>query len=194
MISGSFGYDRFSDTFNPFIQAFAERAQRGQRISHIVLRDCRDIKMDLDLENLRTDAQRITDVSFQKINSLGLRMRSASERTLTLVFDEIQNTEVSGSINQRDLVLKMFFRNRQPQNLRPQGSVTFTNLELEPTLSLVNLQNLAEFTVTNSYFRRVEQVDFRGVAKCHNTEDTASFYRPEVQCSVENLFSNEYRR
>ena len=150
--------------------------------------------MDLDLENLRTDAQRITDVSFQKMTSLGLRMRSASERTLTIVFDEIQNTEVSGGINQRDLVLKMFFRNRQPQNLRPQGSVTFTNLELEPTLSLVNLQNLAEFTVTNSYFRRVEQVDFRGVAKCHNTEDTASFYRPEVQCSVENLFNNEYRR
>ena len=192
LLSGSFGFERFSDIFNPYIRAFADKG-RGQRISLIVLRDCRDVKIDLDLENLTNrDAHRITDVSFQNMASLGLRMRSASERALTIIFDEIKNTEVSGSLNQRDLVLKMFFRDRRSQ--RPQGSVTFTNLELESTLSLLNLMNLADFTVDNSYFRRVDEVDFRGVTRCHNTKDTASFYRPEVECSKENLFSSEYIR
>ena len=192
LLSGSFGFERFSDIFNPYIRAFADKG-RGQRISLIVLRDCRDVKIDLDLENLTNrDAHRITDVSFQNMASLGLRMRSASERALTIKFDEIKNTEVSGNLNQRDLVLKMFFRDRRSQ--RPQGSVTFTNLELEPTLSLLNLMNLADFTVDNSYFRRVDEVDFRGVTRCHNTRDAGSFYRPEVECSKENLFSSEYIR
>ena len=188
MFSDSFGYERFSDVFNPYIQAFAERS-RGQKISHIVLRNCGDIKIKLDLENLRTDAHRITDVSFQRMNSLGLLMQSASERSLTIVIENIQNTEVSGGLNQRDLVLKMYFR-----ELGSQGSVTFTNLDLEPTLSLVNLVNIADFTVTNSYFRRVDQVDFRGGTRCYNNEDTGGFYRTEVDCSKENLFSSEYRR
>ena len=188
LFSDSFGYERFSDVFNPYIQAFAERS-RGQKISHIVLRNCGDIKIKLDLENLRTDAHRITDVSFQRMNSLGLLMQSASERSLTIVIENIQNTEVSGGLNQRDLILKMYFR-----QLGSQGSVTFTNLELEPTLSLVNLVNIADFTVTNSYFRRVDQVDFRGGTRCYNTEDTGGFYRTEVDCSKENLFSSEYRR
>ena len=87
------------------------------------------------------------------MTSLSLRLGSASERSLTMVFEDIQSTEVSGGLSKRELSLKMFFR--QPRSGRAQGSVTFNSLDLEATLSLLNLQNVADFTVTNSYFRQV---------------------------------------
>ena len=35
----------------------------------------------------------------------------------------------------------------------------------------------------------------RGVTKCHNSADNSnSFYRTDVECSKENLFSGEYKR
>ena len=73
---GTFGFEKFSEIFNPYINAFVVGNRPvSQQISHIVLRNCRDINLELDIINLRRDGARITDLSFQNINTLNIRFR-----------------------------------------------------------------------------------------------------------------------
>ena len=41
----------------------------------VVLRNCGSVRLDLDLASLRRDAARITDLSFQSMDSLTIRFR-----------------------------------------------------------------------------------------------------------------------
>ena len=41
----------------------------------VVLRNCGTVRLDLDLASLRRDAARITDLSFQSMDSLTIRFR-----------------------------------------------------------------------------------------------------------------------
>ena len=73
---GTFGYEKLSEIFNPYIRAFAiSNKPRDQRISHIVLRNCKDLKLELDLDRIYREAAAITDLSFQSVNSLDLKFR-----------------------------------------------------------------------------------------------------------------------
>jgi len=190
---GTFGFEKFSEIFNPYINAFVVGNRPvSQQISHIVLRNCRDINLELDLINLRRDGARITDLSFQNINTLNIRFSNIVERRLNMIFDNIISTELSGSLQSTDLELRMFFR--EPKSR--QGSVIFNNINIAATISVLNLQDVAHLTVANSYFRQIRDLEIiqRTVrTKCHNTVDN-SFYSRDVDCSKENLFYAEYQR
>jgi len=189
---GTFGFEKFSEIFNPYINAFVVGNRPvSQQISHIVLRNCRDINLELDLINLRRDGARITDLSFQNINTLNIRFSNIVERRLNMIFDNIISTELSGSLQSTDLELRMFFR--EPKSR--QGSVIFNNINIAATISVLNLQDVAHLTVANSYFRQIRDLEIiqRTVrTKCHNTVDN-SFYSRDVDCSKENLFYAEYQ-
>jgi len=190
---GTFGFEKFSEIFNPYINAFVVGNRPvSQQISHIVLRNCRDINLELDLINLRRDGARITDLSFQNINTLNIRFSNIVERRLNMIFDNIISTELSGSLQSTDLELRMFFR--EPKSR--QGSVIFNNINVAATINVLNLQDVAHLTVANSYFRQIRDLEIiqRTVrTKCHNTVDN-SFYSRDVDCSKENLFYAEYQR
>ena len=64
--------------FNPFLASFASSSRpASHKISHIILSNCRNqnINLDLDLENLRSGAARLTDISFENINQLSVELR-----------------------------------------------------------------------------------------------------------------------
>ena len=64
--------------FNPFLDSFSSTSRPvSQKISHIILSNCQNqnINLQLDLANLRTDAARLTDISFEKINKLTVELR-----------------------------------------------------------------------------------------------------------------------
>ena len=76
--AGTFGTERFSAVFNPYLASFASSSRPvSQKISHIILSACnnQNINLQLDLENLRTDAARLTDISFENINKLSVELR-----------------------------------------------------------------------------------------------------------------------
>ena len=76
--AGTFGTLLFSSLFNPYLASFASTSRPvSQKISHIILSSCpnQNINLLLDLANLRTDAARLTDISFEKINKLTVELR-----------------------------------------------------------------------------------------------------------------------
>ena len=78
LAAGTFGTERFSSVFNPFLASFDSSSRPvSQKISHIILSNCRNqnINLDLDLENLRSSAARLTDISFENINQLSVELR-----------------------------------------------------------------------------------------------------------------------
>ena len=48
----------------------------------VVLRNCGSVRLDLDLASLRRDAARITDLSFQSMDSLTIRFRLGRGRVI----------------------------------------------------------------------------------------------------------------
>ena len=78
LAAGTFGTERFSSVFNPFLASFASSSRPvSHKISHIILSNCRNqnINLELDLENLRSGAARLTDISFENINQLSVELR-----------------------------------------------------------------------------------------------------------------------
>lgn len=160
----------------------------------MVLRNCRDIRIELDLDNLRRDAARISHLSFQTIDSLMIQLRNINERSINMVFDDVLKTEFSGRISSPDLILNMYFRELRSS----QGSVTFNRVSIEATVKVLNLVNMAHLTVTSdSYFRRLEELEIRQssvATKCHSQLDNNNFYTPDVECNKDSLFSNSIIR
>ena len=48
----------------------------------VVLRNCGTVRLELDLASLRRDAARITDLSFQSMDSLTIRFRLGRGRVI----------------------------------------------------------------------------------------------------------------
>jgi len=189
---GTFGYEKLSEIFNPYIRAFAiSNKPRDQRISHIVLRNCKDLKLELDLDRIYREAAAITDLSFQSVNSLDLKFRDISGRSFNMVFEDITTTDFSGYISNRDLTMRMFFR--KPRSRR--SSVTFNNVNFEANFDVLNLQNVAHLIVANSHFRNInnlEIIEREQNTQCHDRVDN-SFYTTDVECSKDLFLVGDYQ-
>ena len=152
------------------------------------------MRIDLDLDNLRQDVVNLEDLSFIEFKSLKIKLNNInSVRSVRMVFTNIINTEFTGSITNTVPDLRMYFRELRTG----RAAVTFNNVNIEASIKLINLQDIAHFTVADSYFRAVEEFEVVNRqssvrTRCHDTVDN-NFYRPETDCSRE-LFSDNYRR
>merc|ERR1711936_390756 len=187
--AGTFGTERFSAVFNPYLASFASSSRPvSQKISHIILSACnnQNINLQLDLENLRTDAARLTDISFENINKLSVELRGLPQSQTNLIFTDILDTEVMGQLPDISTTVQMFFRQTRSQ----QSSVSFNKVNIQANVRLLNFQDVAHITVADSYFRQIELLEIREsrvATKCHDTLDQ-NFYRTDVDCNKENLF------
>ena len=57
----------------------------------VVLRNCGSVRLELDLASLRRDAARITDLSFQSMDSLTIRFRLGRGVVVLLVYCYLLN-------------------------------------------------------------------------------------------------------
>jgi len=187
--AGTFGTERFSSIFNPFLASFDSSSRPvSQKISHIILSNCRNqnINLELDLGNLRSTAARLTDISFENMNQLSVELRGVTQSHTNFIFTDILDTKIRGSLPDISSTVQMFFRQTRGQ----QSSVTFDRADIQSSLRLLNFQDVADITVSSSYFRQIESLEIRGsrlASKCHDTLDD-NFYRTDVECSKQELF------
>ena len=117
--------------------------------------------------------------------------RGVTESHTNFIFTDILDTRIRGSLPDISSTVQMFFRQTRSQ----QSSVTFDRADIQSSLRLLNFQDVADITVSSSYFRQIESLEIRGsrlASKCHDTLDD-NFYRTDVECSKQELFYRSSR-
>ena len=112
--------------------------------------------------------------------------RGLTQSHTNLIFTDILDTKIRGSLPDISSTVQMFFRQTRSQ----QSSVTFDRADIQSSVRLLNFQDVADITVAASYFRQIQSLEIRGsrlASKCHDTLDD-NFYRTDVECSKEELF------
>ena len=117
--------------------------------------------------------------------------RGLTQSHTNLIFTDILDTKIRGSLPDISSTVQMFFRQTRSQ----QSSVTFHRADIQSSIRLLNFQDVADITVASSHFRQIQSLEIRGsrlASKCHDTLDE-NFYRRDVECSKEKLFYGSSR-
>ena len=154
----------------------------SQRITHIILVNCKTINIILDLDRLDRDASDLSDVSFEDIADLNIEFRNLVQPRMKLVFTNIKSSQISGNIYNNNCTMEMFFRQLRKSD-RDESSVTFSNVNIQAKIQVLNFQDIGHVRVIDSHFDSIDTLDILHSTKCHT-----SYRNPEVKCSKEALF------
>jgi len=180
----SYREELFSDIFNPHLVPLSSYVRPvSQKITHIILSNCKTVRVTLDLDRVDRDATELTDVSFEYIENLNIKFRNIVQPRMRFVFTNIVLNQLSGSVSDRSSSLEMFFRQFDIVN-KDQTSVTFSNLNMESNIRLLNFQDIGHVRVIDSYFSNIDTLDILHSTKCYTSMDTYT----QVTCSKEQLF------
>jgi len=155
----------------------------SQKITHIILSNCKTVRITLDLDRVDRDVAELTDVSFEYIENLNIKFMNIVEPRMKFVFTNIVRNQLSGSVSDRSSSLEMFFRQFNIAS-KDQTSVTFLNLNIESNIRLLNFQDIGHVRVIDSYFSNIDTLDILHSTKCHTSVDSYT----QVTCSKEQLF------
>ena len=158
---------------------------RPKKFTHIILVNCKTIRIILDLDTLDKDVSEITDVSFEDIENLSVQFRRIVQAKMRFVFTNIVSNQLSGSISGRSSNLEMFFRQFNTAD-KDQTSVTFMNIDIQANIRLLNFQDIGHVRVVDSHFDNIDTLDILHSTKCHTGLD--NYRGEEVACSKEALF------
>ena len=173
----------FSEIFNPQLRSFSSYIRpMSQRITHIILVNCKTINIILDLDRLDRDASDLSDVSFEDIADLNIEFRNLVQSRMKLVFTNIKSSQISGNIYNNNCTMEMFFRQLKKSD-RDETSVTFSNVNIQAKIQVLNFQDIGHVRVIDSHFDSIDTLDILHSTKCHT-----SYRNPEVKCSKEALF------
>ena len=173
----------FSEIFNPQLRSFSSYIRpMSQRITHIILVNCKTINIILDLDRLDRDASDLSDVSFEDIADLNIEFRNLVQSRMKLVFTNIKSSQISGNIYNNNCTMEMFFRQLKKSD-RDETSVTFSNVNIQAKIQVMDFQDIGHVRVIDSHFDSIDTLDILHSTKCHT-----SYRNPEVKCSKEALF------
>ena len=178
----TFGEEFFSEIFNPQLSSHVQSS--FEKITHIMIGQCSNIRIILDLYNVNKEVSELTDISFDNIENLSVKFRNLAQPRMRFVFTNIMFNQLSGSISGRNSMLEMFFRQILKED-QDQTSVTFRNLNMESNIRLLNFQDIGHVRVIDSYFSNIDTFDILHSTKCYTSMDSYT----QVTCSKEQLFS-----
>ena len=181
----TFGEEYFSEIFNQQLASLSSIARPVSRvISHIMLSNCDDVKVILDLNRVDRDASDLTDISFENIENLSVRFEQLNHARI-FVFTNIISNKLSGRMPERSSSVKMYFRQQNPKK-KEQTSVAFQNIDIQSNIRLLNIQDIGEVRVVDSNFRNIDTLEIVHPTKCYTSMDT--FRDSEVACTKDALF------
>jgi len=184
----SFEEEYFSEIINPQLAQLSSFARPvSKTISHIILSNCKKLKIILDLDRVDSDASELTDISLEYIENLSVKFRNIVQPRMRFVFTNIMFNQLTGSISGRSNTIEMFFRQFNRAD-RDQTSVTFRNIDIQANIRLMNFQDIGHVRVVDSNFAKIDTLDLIPLQniKCHTSLE--SYRGSEVTCSKEELF------
>merc|ERR1712126_39969 len=161
-----------SDLLNPFLVDL--RIGMKSLVSHLMIVGCPILSITIDLAHLDRTTSAITDLSFEDIRQLKVKFSSLQESRIRLVFTNIEETILTGEIDERLSKIEMFFRAR---TLQRRPTVIFSRLRVVPTIRLLNFQDISEVRVEGCSFSEISPLDIVHPTVCHDRFEEESRVR-----------------
>ena len=168
-------------------------------MSHIVLKQCKNLDLLLDITNLDPIQYDITDLSFEYTPYLKLEFNQPRQSSLKLVVQNSIKTTLKGTLEENQNNIQMFFRNvgGSRDNYR-LSEVIFQNFFSRSSIDLLNFINIGNIIVDGSSIQNVDNFEIRDreitrdPTNCYKIADDG-LTRVEVNCTRQELFYDNIR-
>ena len=169
------------------------------KVSHIVLKQCKNLDLLLDITNLDPVQYDITDLSFEYTPYLNLQFDQPRQSSLKLVVQNSIKTTLKGTLEENQNNIQMFFRNvgGSSDNYR-RSEVIFDNFFSRSSIDLLNFINIGNIIVDTSSIQNVDNFEIRDreiirdPTNCFKIADD-NVSRVRVNCTRQELFYNNIR-
>ena len=164
------------------------------KVTHVLLQDCENLDLLLDITNLDSAHYDLTDLSFHSTPYLKLEFNQPRLSSLNLVVHSVDSFKaiLKGTLAENQNKIQMFFRQVGLDTDFRRSEVIFENFFSRSSIHLLNFINIGNIVVDGSSIQTVENFDARDPAtNCFKIADDES--RVRVNCTRQELFYDNIR-